>query len=206
LLSWRKGQKAPRSFQSLEVLHRIEQRYQLPKGYFATKLPHQGRAASGHDLEEYSRAQRRRLAWHLPDDFNARTCEEQDEILAWVHKVIITGSTDYRAFQAAASKQRYGIRFRTLQGKRRGRSRPYDEETDDVVVEADRSVMEAPESLEREMADLLRFKTSTLTTFGFQRSGVWNGETASQKAEHLGLMFGALAASPDSAVRGRGVP
>lgn len=57
-----------------------------------------------------------------------------------------------------------------------------------------------------EMADLIRFKTSTLTAIGFQRNGVWGEETASQKIEHLGLMFGALAASPAGVVKGRGVP
>jgi len=31
-------------------------------------------------------------------------------------------------------------------------------------------------------------------------------ETASQKIEHLGLMFGALAASPTGPVKGRGIP
>jgi len=57
-----------------------------------------------------------------------------------------------------------------------------------------------------EMADLIRFKTSTLTAIGFQRNGVWGEETASQKIEHLGLMFGALAASPNSVVKDCGVP
>lgn len=66
------------------------------------------------------------------------------------------------------------------------------------------SVIDAPEALEQEMRDLLRFKTSTLTAFGFQRNGVWNEEMASQKVEHLGLLFGALAASPRTAVRGFG--
>lgn len=56
------------------------------------------------------------------------------------------------------------------------------------------------------MADLIHLKTSTLTAIGFQRNGVWGKETASQKVEHLGLMFGALAASPASVVKGRGVP
>jgi hypothetical protein len=41
---------------------------------------------------------------------------------------------------------------------------------------------------------------------GFQRNGVWNGETASQKVEHLGLLFGALASDPRSTVKGGGVP
>ena len=29
----------------------------------------------------------------------------------WVRRVIISGSTEYRRYQAAASKQRYAIRF-----------------------------------------------------------------------------------------------
>ncbi len=66
------------------------------------------------------------------------------------------------------------------------------------------SVVDAPPELEREMAALLKFKTSTLTQFGLQRNGVWGDETASQKVEHLGLMFGALVASPRSSVRGYG--
>jgi hypothetical protein len=53
-------------------------------------------------------------------------------------------------------------------------------------------VVDAPPRLAMEMADLIRFKTSTLTAIGFQRNGVWGEETASQKIEHLGLMFGAL--------------
>jgi hypothetical protein len=56
------------------------------------------------------------------------------------------------------------------------------------------------------MVALIRFKTSTLAAFGYQRIGVWGCETASQKAEHFGSMFGALAASPTGAVRGYGMP
>lgn len=55
------------------------------------------------------------------------------------------------------------------------------------------------QGLQWEMADLIRFKTSTLTAIGFQRNGVCGEETASQKIEHLGLMFGALASSPNGA-------
>ena len=60
--------------------------------------------------------------------------------------------------------------------------------------------------LAKEMAALIHFKTSTLTAFGLQRQGVWGEETTSQKIEHLGLMFGALAAHPMGPVRGYGVP
>jgi hypothetical protein len=67
-------------------------------------------------------------------------------------------------------------------------------------------VVDAPARLDAEMSDLVRFKTATLTQVGFQRSGVWGTETASQKIEHFGLMFGALAASPSGEVRGFGLP
>ncbi|HWW56279.1 MAG TPA: hypothetical protein VN047_05245 [Sphingopyxis sp.] len=42
------GTKVPRSVTSMEILSRIETRYRLPSGYFAAKLPHTGRAGSGH--------------------------------------------------------------------------------------------------------------------------------------------------------------
>ncbi len=63
-----------------------------------------------------------------------------------------------------------------------------------------------PRTLQEEMSSLVRFKTATLAAAGYQRSGVWGAETASQKIEHLGLLFGALTALPESRVRGLGVP
>ena len=63
---------------------------------------------------DISASERRRLAWHLPDDFNALPFEKRQEILEWVRRVIISGSTDYRRFQATASKQRYAIRFPSI--------------------------------------------------------------------------------------------
>lgn len=42
-------------------------------------------------------------------------------------------------------------------------------------------VVDAPPRLALVMADLIRFKTSTLTEVGYRRNGVWNEETASQK-------------------------
>jgi hypothetical protein len=63
-------------------------------------------------------------------------------------------------------------------------------------------VVDAPPRLAMEMADLIRFKTSTLTAIGFQRNEAWGEEPASQKIEHLGLMFGALAASPAGGAKG----
>lgn len=202
LMRWASGELIPRSIRGLDVLTRIERRYRLPEGYFKNKLPYLGRARRGHIVEDFTPAERRRLAWHLPDDFNKRSVDDQEEILEWVNRVIIAGSTDYRAFQAAAIKNRYAVRFRAFQGKPGRRKKP----VEDIDPEAVSAVVDAPAELEKEMAGLLKFKTSTLTQFGFQRNGVWGDETASQKVEHLGLMFGALTAPAEGPVRGFGAP
>ncbi|MGV1758863.1 hypothetical protein ACQZ6F_19175 [Rhizobium sp. A22-96] len=207
LLTWVEGQRVPRSTESFDILARIERRYRLPVGYFKAKLPHPSRSASGFNLSGIEPSERRRIAWHLPEDFNALPFQKREEIVDWVRRVIISGSTDYRKFQAAAAKQRYAIRFPGVSyGGRAPRDGkitvPANYEDPDLLS----GVIEAPPALAMEMADLVRFKTSALTSVGFQRNGVWGEETASQKIEHLGLMFGALAASRDGEVRGYGVP
>jgi integrase len=207
LMKWCTGQLLPRTAHSLVVLNNIERRYKLPMGYFRAKLPHQARGIGGVTLSGIPESERRRLAWHLPDDFLTRSKTEQEEILNWVRTVIISGSTDYRRFQAAAMRQRYAVRFPAFLGSSRRPALPHDEDgASDLDLELESAVTDAPEALDAEMQDLLRFKTATLTAFGFQRNGVWNNETASQKVEHLGLMFGALASDPRSKVKGAGVP
>ncbi len=215
LLSWVEGERVPRSVSSFDILARIERRYQLPQGYFKAKLPHQARSLLGHDLGDITPAESRRIAWHLPDDFGSLPLSKREEIIDWVRKVIISGSTDYRRYQAAASKQRYAIRFPGITYGGGALSPRGNLHKNSVHSEATESfedpdllsgVVDAPPRLAMEMSDLIRFKTSTLTAIGFQRNGVWGEETASQKIEHLGLMFGALAASPSGAVKGFGVP
>lgn len=205
-MRWSTGERIPRSVQSMDILKWIERRYQLTPDYFKARIPNQAVAARGHNLKKISSAERRRLSWHLPDDFNSRTPDEQKEILTWVHKTIISGSTDYRRFHAAAIRTRYAMRFGQLRlSPRRSQVRMAEHKELNIEDEVDSSVVDAPAALDEEMRELLCFKTSTLTQRGFQRSGVWNEETASQKLEHLGLLFGALAASPRTAVRGFGV-
>ena len=208
---WAAGRRLPRSVASIEMLSRIEARYGLADGYFKAKLPHPGRATLGHDLPDIPRAEQRRISWHLPDDFNKRSAAEQAEILEWVRTVVIAGATEYRRYQAEAMKLRYGLRFPTLTGRKAGHKRLGSDCGDnerDETLDADLlgSAIEAPPQLVSEMAQLVRFKSATLTDIGFQRSGVWNEETIHQKIEHLGLMFGAMAASPIGAVSGLGVP
>ena len=215
--NWANGTKTPRSADSFDVLTRIERRYRLPEGYFKSRLPHQARSIYGHDLgRDVSAAERRRIVWHLPDDFNQLSFSKREEILEWVRRVIISGSTDYRRFQRKASKQRYAIRFpgisygTVLSPRIRSETLDFEGSVDenDFIEDPDllAGVVDAPPRLALEMANLIRFKTATLTSVGFQRNGVWGEETASQKVEHLGLLFGALAASSDSEVKGRGIP
>lgn len=111
---WRRGQKQPQSAGSFELLSRIELRYRLPAGYFRAKLSHPARAVTGARLPGICKSERRRLSWHLPDDFDRRPHAERQEILTWVRRVIISGSTEYRRFQATAMRDRYALRFPAL--------------------------------------------------------------------------------------------
>ena len=111
--------------------------------------------------------------------------------------MIISGSTEYRRYQAAAIRQRYAVRFRLGSGSQRKVSSNRLSDTSYVV--------DAPKRLNNEMAEILHFKTATFAAFGQQRNGVWGAETASQKVEHFGLFFGAFTASVDSEVQGFGV-
>lgn len=210
LLTWLQGTKGPRSVSSFEILGRIERRYRLPEGYFKAKLAHPARATTGHQPTDITPSQRRRFAWHLPDDFDRRPPKEREEILEWVQRVIISGGTDYRRFQALALRNRYAVRFPgILDGASFQETARFHEVIDvdeDDFVGATNTAIDAPERLWKEMAQLLDFKTATLTTFGYQRVGVWGEETAAQKVEHFGLFFGALAAPPKSAIGGLGIP
>ena len=202
LMSWASGTRLPNAAVSFLILARIERRYRLPEAYFRKKLPISGKAVT-RPLLGITPAERRRLAWHLPNDFDMRPSNEKAEIIEWVRSVIITGTTDYRRFQAEALKIRYGLRFPSLDVP----PPPIEDEVDMAVPAHDPTGNpKAPARLVREMFELIRFKTATLTAIGEQRSGVWGEETASQKVEHLALMFGALAAASSGPVQGLDVP
>lgn len=181
-------------------MERIEARYGLPPGYFRVKLPSTGKAVAGHHLPNLSAPERRRLAWHLPRDFDRLPRAKQQEIVSWVRSVIISGSTDYRRYQAGAARQRFSVRFSSAPGRVREKPISREDRAEDPL-----GIVAAPYPLNEEMAGLLAFKTATLSARGVQRSGVWGPETASLKAEHLGLLFGALVAAPASEIRGAGV-
>jgi hypothetical protein len=208
--AWRRGAKAPRGAVSLRILAALERRWKLPPGYFREKLPHPGRYISTQACLPLPMSERRRMAWHLPDDFAQLALSKRQEIEAWVRSVILSGHTDYRRYQAEAMKQRFAFQFSGKGGVMElspGLSLD-DRLADPGLRRIGRPLgaTPAPAQLDEEAADLLAFKTATLTSRGRRRNGVWNSETAAQKMEHLGLMLGALAACPEGAVRGYGAP
>lgn len=208
--AWRRGDKAPRGATSLRILAALERRWQLRPGYFRDKLPHPGRMISDAACLPLPISERRRMGWHLPDDFAQLPLAKRQEIEAWVRSVILSGHTDYRRYQAEAMKQRFALQFSGTGGAVELKPGPALEErlADPGARQAGRPLgaAPAPPALDEEAGDLLAFKTATLSSRGRRRNGVWNSETAGQKMEHFGLMMGALAACPDGAVRGYGAP
>ncbi|MCP8891517.1 hypothetical protein [Sphingomonas faeni] len=196
---WKFGRKLPATLRSFQVLGRVERRYRLPAGYFREKLTAAAKAPRGHRLADISHSERRRMAWHLPDDLDQRPPAERAEIIDWVRTVIVSGATDYRRYQSEAIKHRYGLRFPPLDSVDRG---AWNDAAQHHMVDG----LRAPPRLIREVADLIRFKTATLTAIGSKRAGVWGDETVAQKVEHLGLLFGAMVADPASPIGDLGVP
>lgn len=192
IFDWRRGIRTPQTPASLKVIDMIEERYRLPNRYLRSRLA-QPRATAGLVPSNIEPSEARRLAWHLPDDFTRRTARERAEILAWVRTNVLSGGTAYSQYHSEVSKHRFALRFDAeVLPQRRGRGMK-------GCVE-----LVAPPELQREMTALIRFKSSTLTEIGYQRSGVWGNETAAQRGEHLALLFGALAASPSGEVKGFG--
>ncbi|MGX1690687.1 hypothetical protein [Brevundimonas naejangsanensis] len=150
LAAWRRGLKVPQTPASLKVLDIIEHRYRLETGYLRSRLQRR-RALRGLVPPETPYSESRRLAWHLPDDFDERSAREQEEILDWVRSTILSGGTAYHRYHSTVSKHRFALRF------------------DDSGPED----LAAPAHLREEMDALLRFKSATLTDIGYQRSGVW---------------------------------
>lgn len=96
LSAWRRGLKTPRTAASFASVALIEHRYRLEAGYLSSRLDRH-RAIGGQAPTGVSRAEARRLAWHLPDDFIRRTPSEQAEIIEWVGTTVLSGGTAYSA-------------------------------------------------------------------------------------------------------------
>ncbi|WP_198137420.1 hypothetical protein [Roseibium aggregatum] len=76
-LGWGRRKTAPAAPICLDILGRIERRYRLPAGYFSSVPAVAGRSSGSCELDDMTAAERRRLVWHLPDDFRRRSKTEK---------------------------------------------------------------------------------------------------------------------------------
>ena len=202
LYGWRRGKQYPRDVHSLRALAFIERRYGLRPNALKDQLPNPNRASVGFHHVDLTRAERRCVAWHLPDDFNDRPPAAQAEIVAWLRQNVMTGATPFRRYHRVARKHRFALTFpeataeidsvpdpSETKGRRRGQIG-----------------LAAPPELDRELRELVRFKMAKITPMGFCRRGFWKPPTAHQMVNYVGLLYGALAAEAEGPIKGAGAP
>ncbi len=166
LKAWAGGRTRPRGRKHWPHLRAIAVRYGLPETILIERLSALPPVAEDL-LTSMPKSMRADLAWHLPADFEDRPPEIQAEIMDWIAKTFGAGSTDYRRYLQDRLQTPYALPLRAGDGV-------------------------TPPRLLEEIDALLAFKTTAFVPIGWQRSGVWNGETAAQKRVQLGQMFGAL--------------
>jgi hypothetical protein len=208
--NWKSGRTTPRWKTSFVLLERIERRYDLPKDYFRSKIFPESALATA--VKKVTTAQQHVLRWHLPDNFDAKTPKKQQEILSWVYKNVLAGSTAYGKYLRVATQKRYSLRFspefdpRSRKPLTR-RYQHYAGSDEEVATDSSRShLAAAPPQLAAEMDELARFKRATIALPGFRRGAAWSEYSAEMAMRHYGLLFGALVASPKSSIRGIGIP
>ena len=166
LAHWAKGKTTPSWPSSFELLHRIEQRYGLSRDYFRKLI--QPEFATKTALRSVSLNQQHVLRWHLPEDFDSRPSAEQEKILAWVRRNVLTGGTEFGKFLQLTSQKRYSIRFSELgdvqlRKKEIARYQLNGGLSDDDISDENLSASdEAPPRLVAELDSLVRFKRATI--------------------------------------------
>ncbi|HWY60545.1 MAG TPA: hypothetical protein VNW15_01460 [Rhizomicrobium sp.] len=212
-LNWKRGRHAPRSKKAFKVLEAIERRYGLPVGYFKESLRIEELTAARRALKDKSAEQKHLIRRHIPRDFEHRDAHEQQEILLWIEKNVLGGSTEYGRYIRRATFLPYRINFPKLSGnptrKRQKVLNWINEEKDQRKLDQDvlnSNIVTAPARLSAEMSSLIKFKTTKLLPPGWRRTFRWAPGTAELKISKYGLMFGALVASKNATAAGLGIP
>lgn len=201
ITQWSQGICDPTYGRSLAVLVDIERRYDLPPGHLIKRLSVDQYAYIEHVLKEkFTGGQQRILRWHLPDNFRSRSVAKQHEILSWIRKNVFVEGSEFSRYMSDAKKYPYAVRFSCLETP----PGSVIKKTFKVVTES--KVVKAPKQLEEEFKDLIECKTSILSKSGFKRYLRWSEETAEWRMRRFGVLFGTLAASPESSFHGLGIP
>jgi len=197
---WLKGRAAPRHHKSFRLLALAEKRYKLPDRFFRSQL--QGDLTARAIVTGKMSAKDKYVAdLHLPDDFNERTPEQQDEIISWIKENVLSATTNYGKFLSQTANDRYAVLFPTVL-----RARKYTPAISLPKLPNILGNLKAPPALADEMHGLIRFHTTSLSPTGFKRIRPWKRQTVISHVRNFGIMFGALCASPGSTVAGMGIP
>ena len=201
---WRRSKTRPRVNKHLDVVDRIEKYFDLPEGRLAylvglrsTKQYRKVKDAHSPSLQV--------VRWHLPDDYDQRSEAERREILSWISRNVLPGSTDFGKYQSENSRDKFSVVFPTLP-RRWGGHKWMGEIWHKFRENNSGCTVVAPAELVHEMRDILALKTALLPPKGFRRSGRWADTTAQTHVKRYGTIFGLLAADPDGAIGGLGIP
>src|ERR1700744_3645604 len=171
LQCWRRSITRPRVNKHLQVLDKIEKYFDFPEGRLAYLV-------GLRSTKQYRKGKEKHLPllqivrWHLPDDYDQRSEAERREILSWISRNVLPGSTDFGKYQSKNSKDKFSIVFPMLPTKWVGHKwmgeiwHKFREENSGCTVVA-------PAKLEHEMRDILALKTPLLPPKGYRRSGRW---------------------------------
>jgi hypothetical protein len=205
--NWKTGKGLPRKRSSYDAIQRIELHYQLRPGHLSD-LVAQPESATKQALRYVTPSMRSVFCWHLPNDFEERSKEEQAEIVNWIIKNVVGATTDYGKYHSRITQQGFSIIFPSLASllPRRPVVGSVVEKSSYIGRAGTYGTINAPSRLASEMENFIHFRTSLLPPAKFRRHNRWGLETARLAVRHFGLVFGALAAAPQSPAAGLGLP
>lgn len=171
--SWETGAWRPEPSSQDEVIL-ISSVLGVPPGYLLEKMPKDPRQARSYETG-LPRSIQRRVAQHLPDDFETRSLEERDVILSWISENILSTPKEILEDGSTSSA---------------------DASLDLSVYALSRKSSErmtlAPDRLIEELDDIQSFKTGVLVSAGKARNEKW-GSVSAEKADYeLRAFMGAL--------------
>lgn len=207
ITNWKTGRTLPRERGNFEFIRRIELRYDLPPGSLSD-LVAKPEGATKQALRHVTPSIRSVFCWHLPADFESRAVEEQQEIVGWIFKNVVGATTDYGKYHSRITQQGFSIVFPSLDPllRRRPGAGSVVEKSRYVGMAGTYGTITAPARLASEMENFIHFRTSLLPPAKFRRHHRWELETARMAVRQFGLVFGALAAAPQSPAAGLGIP
>jgi hypothetical protein len=204
--AWRSGQIYPLHKRTLRLLNRIEELFRLRPNYFIeldANLSPTERA-----IRNVPSGEQGVLRWHLPKDFDVRPETERTEIIEWANRNVLNRGTEYGQYQSKSSAIKFSVVFPNLPREFGGRRWMGHTKSGQLALgnNGGFGTVPAPRLLEREMSDLISFKTASIAPRGYRRYMRWSAASANVAAHKYGHIFGALTAAPHSPAAGLGLP